>query len=89
MDFSNNSVSKNIMIIQTEYKGKFFKKYKVILVIGKMKDKSDVVAIEWFFWLKQRCIRFWQMIVVSMKNQRVRIKALFQEKSLVNARMLH
>ena len=40
-------------------------------VVGKNKDVIAVIAFEEFARLKSRCILFWQMIVVSLKKQRV------------------
>ena len=57
-DFSNYSA-----------KSKFFDSNK--LLVGKLKDETVGIAIKEFLELKSKCIRFGQMIVVTIKKQKV------------------
>ena len=41
------------------------------LVVCKIKGKASGVSTEEFVGLKSKCIRFWKMIVVSIKQQSV------------------
>ena len=41
------------------------------LVVGKMKDETSVVAVKEFLDESRRCTCFWEMVVVSIKKQRV------------------
>ena len=58
----NIMISQNIMMIHDDTNKLF---------VSEKKDETWGVAIEEFVALKQKMLRFWWMIIVSIKKQRV------------------